>query len=143
MFEWRESLRGSVRSDVHLLSGLRATLVGFVVGDRVQQRVVVESGQIRVLRLDVHHHRIVVHAQPHLARPVVVQVRERNLCEGTGGMSGLTGYWSDNLGIALSTCTWSKKMQEEPCNRMLGSAKHDRCGILSPQGDIEARSECK
>lgn len=66
---------GSSRvSSVHLLSGPGAALVGLVVHDWVQQRGVVAGRQVRVLRRDVHHHRIVVHAQPHLPRPDVVQV---------------------------------------------------------------------
>ena len=53
--------------------------VGFVSGDRMDEGIVIEGGQIWVLRLDVHHHGVVVHAQPHLARPVVVQVGEAHL----------------------------------------------------------------
>mmetsp|Transcript_26833 Transcript_26833/g.45004 ORF Transcript_26833/g.45004 Transcript_26833/m.45004 type:complete len:337 (+) Transcript_26833:5589-6599(+) len=56
--------------------------VGLVERDRVDERVVVKRRQVRILRLDVHHHRVVVHRERHLARPVVVQVRERHLVLG-------------------------------------------------------------
>ena len=53
-------------------------------GDGVDEGVVVEGGQVGILHLDVHDLGVVVHAQPHLARPVVVEVRERHLRMGHG-----------------------------------------------------------
>ena len=48
----------------------------------MNERVVVVRRQIRILRLDVHHHRSVVRRHRHLPRAVVVQVRESHLVLG-------------------------------------------------------------
>ena len=55
--------------------------------DGVDQRVVVECGQIRVLRLDVHDHRVVVRGRRHAPRAVVVQVWKRDFVFGAVGVT--------------------------------------------------------
>lgn len=53
--------------------------VRLVEGNGVDERVVVERREVRVLHLNVHDHRVVVRAQAHPPRPVVVQIGECHL----------------------------------------------------------------
>lgn len=53
--------------------------LAFVGGHRVYEGVEVEGWQVWILGFDVHHHWVVVRAQPHFSGPVVIQVGEGHL----------------------------------------------------------------
>ena len=92
----------------------------------VHQWVVVEGGQVGVLRLDVHAEGLVVHGQAHFARPVVVQVGERNLVLGADG------------GPAVDTrqvCTTPTQTNSNPNSRLKPTPKimHSVRGFVTMQ----------
>lgn len=57
------------------------------MSDRVDERVVVEGGQVRVLGLDEHHVGRVVPRELHLERVAVVQVGESHTVLGADRLS--------------------------------------------------------
>ena len=80
---WRDELAAGTDLELgirHLRPSLGGLLAGRVLveGDDVDQRVEVEGGKIRVVRLDVDAVWIVIPRQLYLARPVVVQERKRD-----------------------------------------------------------------